>query len=122
LALRHANAGTYRIDPDGVVQSKYFAKDFTERYFPPTILLREFGAPTGTSEMAVETDHLDLKTYAFEDALRPNLHFTLVLDVKPKPGMHVYAPGVEHYTPSVLRSTDRHTTLSAQQNIRSRKS
>jgi len=33
------NPGTYRVNPDGVVQSKYFAQDFTERYFTPTILL-----------------------------------------------------------------------------------
>jgi peroxiredoxin len=97
-----ANPGAYLVAPDGIVKSKYFARDFTERYATPTILLREFGSVSGAREAAVSTDYLDLKAYSTKDLARPNLHLTLLVDVDLKPNMHVYAPGVEHYIPISL--------------------
>ena len=91
--------GTYRVNADGIVQSKYFAKDFEDRYSAPTILLREFGSVAGTREAVVKTDYLELRYYSTMDVVRPNVHITLVGDFDLKPKMHVYAPGVQHYIP-----------------------
>ena len=91
--------GTFIVDQNGIVRSKYFEDHYRDRYSAPTILLREFGSPAGTRETAVQTAHLELKYYATRDLARPNLRFTLVADVQLKPKMHVYAPGVQNYIP-----------------------
>jgi AhpC/TSA family protein/cytochrome c biogenesis DsbD-like protein len=104
--------GTYRVNEDGIVQSKYFAADFQERYSAPTILLQEFGSVAGTRQTEVKTDYFELKYYSTLDVVRPNVHFTLVADFDLKPKMHVYAPGVEHYIPINLE-LDRSTYYSS---------
>lgn len=91
--------GTFVVDRDGVVRSKYFESRYQERYSAPSILLREFGSASGTRETAVNTNHLELKYYSTRDVVRPGLRFTLVADVALKPKMHVYAPGVRDYIP-----------------------
>jgi DsbC/DsbD-like thiol-disulfide interchange protein len=46
--------------------------------------------------------HLDLTTYASDPAIAPGNHFSLVLDIKPGSGIHVYAPGAKSYRPITL--------------------
>ena len=46
-----------------------------------------------------ETKHLEITTAASNDIARPGLRIALSLDVELKPGMHVYAPGVQGYIP-----------------------
>jgi DsbC/DsbD-like thiol-disulfide interchange protein len=41
--------------------------------------------------------HLDLTTYPSDPAIAPGNRFSLVLDIKPGPGIHVYAPGAKGY-------------------------
>ena len=94
-----ANPGTYRVNAEGIVESKYFLEDAHERYSAPTVLLREFGSVAGTRETVVNNNHLALKYYSTRDVLRPDVRFTLAADFDLKPKMHVYAPGVEHYIP-----------------------
>ena len=91
--------GTFIVDANGIVRSKYFEDKYQERYSAPTILLTEFGSAAGTRETLVSTDHLDLKYYSTKDPIRPNLRFTLAADFDLKPKMHVYAPGVKGYIP-----------------------
>ena len=94
--------GTYMVNADGVVRSKYFLADGIERYSTPTVLLREFGSVQGTRETVVNTDRLELKYYATRDVLRAALRFTLVLDFNLKAKVHVYAPAAQHYIPISL--------------------
>ena len=97
------NPGTYMVNADGTVKSKYFLADNgIERYSTPTVLLREFGSVEGTRETVVNTDRLELKYYATRDVLRAALRFTLVLDFNLKAKVHVYAPGAQHYIPVSL--------------------
>jgi len=91
--------GTFFVDSNGVVQSKYFEDSYAERYTTPTILLSEFGSISGTRETTVRTDHLELKYYATRDVVRPSLRITLVADLQLPPQMHVYAPEVQNYIP-----------------------
>ena len=48
---------------------------------------------------ASETKHLIITTAASNDIARPGLRIALSLDIELKPGMHLYAPGVEGYIP-----------------------
>jgi hypothetical protein len=91
--------GTFIVDQNGVVKSKYFEDSYRDRVSAPTILLREFGSAAGTRETAVRTNHLEMKYHSTRDIVRPNLRFTLVADFQLQPKMHVYAPSVQGYIP-----------------------
>jgi len=91
--------GTFIVDHNGVVISKYFESQYQDRYSAPTILAREFGSPAGTRETSVKTAHLEMKSYVTRDVVRPNLRFTVVANIELKPKMHVYAPGVADFIP-----------------------
>jgi DsbC/DsbD-like thiol-disulfide interchange protein len=49
------------------------------------------------AKMPIETAHLLLGVSAGAPAVAPGGKTTLVLEVTPKPGMHVYAPGQDGY-------------------------
>ena len=87
--------GTYVVDANAVVQSKYFEDDYTERYSAASILTREFGVD-GAEKTKVETPHLTLTTSASDATFSPGRRIALVAEVELKPGLHVYAPGVEY--------------------------
>ena len=91
--------GTFIVDQNGVVKSKYFEDSFRDRVSAPSILLREFGSAAGTRETAVRTNHLEMKYHSTRDTVHPNLRFTLVSDFMLPEKMHVYAPTVENYIP-----------------------
>ena len=105
--------GTFIVDREGVVRSKYFeTQGLQDRYSAPTILLQEGGSVSGTRQTVVSTDHLELKYYSTQDVVVPQLRFTLVADFTLKPQMHVYAPGVQHYIPIRLElDSSPHYTL-----------
>ena len=46
---------------------------------------------------AVATDHLDIRTYPSESSVAAGTRFSIVVDVTPKPRIHVYAPGAASY-------------------------
>ena len=68
----------------------------------------------GTDRTAtrIDTDHLEALAYATDVVVAPGNRFSLVVDVTPKPDMHVYAPGDHTYqviglrldTPEFLRA------------------
>jgi hypothetical protein len=90
--------GTYIINEKGIVTAKYFEEDYRERYSAASILTHEFGAD-GVEKKTVETPHLTLTTSASDATLAPGRHITLIVEIDPKPKMHVYAPGVQGYIP-----------------------
>ena len=91
--------GTFIVDAQGVVKSKYFEDRYQDRYSTPTILLKEFGSVAGTKETVVKTDYLEMRYYPTSDTARPNLRLTLVADFVLPPKMHVYTPEVKNYIP-----------------------
>lgn len=86
--------GTYIIDEHGVVKAKYFEDDHRERFTAASILVHQFGQD-GSVKTTVEAPHIQLNYSASDAALSPGGTSTLILDIDLKPGMHVYAPGVE---------------------------
>lgn len=91
--------GTFIINPNGTVASKYFEEDFRERYTSSDILVRQFGVEPGSPQETTETKHLRLSASASRTTVDPGQWIALVMDIDLKPGMHVYAPGVEGYIP-----------------------
>ena len=87
--------GVYVLDEKGVVKSKYFEDDYTERYSAASILTHEFNAD-GVQKTTTETPHLKLTTSASDTKFAPGRRITLIAEMDLKPGLHVYAPGVEY--------------------------
>jgi DsbC/DsbD-like thiol-disulfide interchange protein len=79
--------------------SKFFEDDYKDRVSTADILARQFGSTVDAARGAAETKHLQITTAASNDIARPGLRIALSLDIELKPGMHVYAPGVQGYIP-----------------------
>ena len=88
--------GTFVVDRQGRVTSRFFEDYYRERTTTANILLRTGvgGAVRGTQ---IATDHLDLRTYPSDQTIALGHRFSLAVDVTPKKGMHVYAPGAKNY-------------------------
>ena len=56
----------------------------------------------GVEATRASTNHLSLVASASDALVAPGTRFSLVLDITPKPRMHVYAPGATDYQPIVL--------------------
>ncbi len=90
--------GTYVINEKGIVTAKYFDDDYRERFSAASMLTREFGEG-GAEKTTVENAQIKLTYYASDAMLAPGHRTALVLEVEPKPKMHLYAPGVDRYIP-----------------------
>ena len=89
------NPGAYLIDEKGVVQEKFFEEKYSDRFTAGHVLVRAFGRDADGSRVEQETDHLYLTSSASDELVRAGNRVALVATVDLKPGMHVYAPGVE---------------------------
>ncbi len=97
--------GTFLLDPDGRVRERYFEPSYQERFTVSSIAVRLGDPIEGTDRAAVrvETGHLTAEAWATDDVVAPGNRFSLVVDVTPKPEMHVYAPGDHTYRVIRLR-------------------
>jgi peroxiredoxin len=89
--------GTFMIDRRGRVTSRFFEDFYRERSTASSIMLQlgTAGAPVQATQ--VSTDHLELRTYPSDASVALGSRFSLALDITPKRGMHVYAPGASNY-------------------------
>jgi len=98
--------GTFVVDTNGIVIAKYFEDDYTERYTSADILIKQFGAEASAAHSTIEAKHLRISASSSTAVVRPGQRIVLVLDIELKPGIHVYAPGVEGYIPIDLAIGD----------------
>jgi hypothetical protein len=91
--------GTFVLDSTGVITAKYFEDDYRERYTSADILTHQFGVRPAAGESEVEGKQLKLMATASNSMVAAGQRVSLALAIELKPGMHVYAPGVEGYIP-----------------------
>jgi peroxiredoxin len=89
--------GTFLINRTGTVTSRFFEEAYQERNTVSTIMIALGNAKTPASANRIEMDHLDVTTYVSDETVAPGSLFSVVFDVKPKAGIHVYAPGAKEY-------------------------
>ena len=97
--------GTFVLDGAGRVAERFFEQRYQERSTASSIALR-LGEPLdggGAAETAVDTRLIAARAHASDAAVAPGNRFALVVEVEPKPGMHVYAPGDHLYRVVRLR-------------------
>ena len=89
--------GTFMVDRQGRVTSRFFEDYYWERNTVSNVMLRlgAGGSPVQATEAS--TEHLDLKAYPSDASVALGTRFSLLLDIAPKRGMHVYAPGATGY-------------------------
>jgi hypothetical protein len=90
-------AGYYLVNHDGVVTAKFFNEANNDRTTAANILVQQFGADAGSRQGKARTKHLTARWSVTNDTVRPGQRGALVLEVKMKPGMHLYAPGEHDY-------------------------
>ena len=88
--------GTFIVDRHGVVQSKHFEEAYQERNTVASLLVSRGVTPFGPAT-TVETRHLTMTAAISDDEVAPGERVSVVFDVTPQPGMHVYAPGKHSY-------------------------
>ena len=89
--------GTFLIDRRGRVTSRFFEEAYQERNTVSTILLKLGASGTSAAAQRISTDHLDVTAYASDEVVAPGSLFSVVFDITPRPGIHVYAPGATGY-------------------------
>jgi hypothetical protein len=90
--------GTFILDAKGVVTRRFFEASYEERDATSAILLELGSAPGGTATR-VQTRHLQATIAVSDRDIAPGHRFSVVFDVTPAPGMHVYARGQHEYRP-----------------------
>ncbi len=97
--------GTFMLDRQFRVTSRFFEDYYWERNTVSNILLRVGAENAPVEATQVSTAHLDLKAYPSDATVALGTRFSLALEIKPKPGMHVYAPGAKGYRVMALTIT-----------------
>jgi peroxiredoxin len=88
--------GTFIVDRDGRVKSRFFEDSYIERNTVSSITLR-VGRDTVVAGTRLSTEHLDIKTYLSDAAIAPGNRFSIAFDITPRSRIHVYAPGASGY-------------------------
>ena len=91
-----ALAGYYLLDAEAVVTAKFFNEANNDRFTAANILVREFDAGAEHQGKA-ETRHLKLAWSVTNPAVRPGQRVALTLEIEPRRGMYLYAPGEHAY-------------------------
>jgi len=89
--------GTFMLDSDGRVTSRYFEDFYIERNTVSSIVMRLDDEIEPVNAVLISTPQLELTTWVSEPTLAPGNRFAIMLAVEPNEGMHVYAPGAADY-------------------------
>ena len=90
--------GTFMINPQGVVTARFFEQAYQERNTVGSILAR-LGSNVDMPATKVTSPQIEITSYSTDSTVAPGTHFSIVLDIRPLAGVHVYAPGVTGYKP-----------------------
>jgi hypothetical protein len=88
--------GTFVVDRKGVVRSRFFEDAYQERYTAAAIL-STIAATVAGSPVSATTTHLTMSASISDGVAAPGERLAIVVNVTPKPGMHLYAPGKHDY-------------------------
>ncbi len=88
--------GTLIVDPKGVVTARFFEDVYQERYTAAAILATQ-GVDPGGTRLTGQTKHLTMSASVSDASVAPGERVSVVVDVTPRPTMHLYAPGRHDY-------------------------
>jgi peroxiredoxin len=88
--------GTFMLDRQGRVTSRFFEDFYIERNTTAAVM-KKLGVGGEVAGTKIATEHLEITTYPSDAAVAPGNRFSVALDITPRRGMHVYAPGAAGY-------------------------
>ena len=89
--------GTFILDRAGRVTSRFFEAAYTDRSTVSSMMVRLGTGSAPVAATKISSAQLEMTTFASDEEIAPGNHFSLIVDVTPRPGMHVYAPGASSY-------------------------
>jgi peroxiredoxin len=89
--------GTFILDRQGRVTSRYFEDFYIERNTISSVMMRLDNRVAPVAGTKLSTAHLEVTAYPSEPAIAPGNRFSIAFDVQPHNGIHVYAPGAKDY-------------------------
>jgi len=89
--------GTFIVDRSGRVKARFFEDSYTVRNTVSNIRVRLNEANVSVVGTRIASQQLDLVTYASDDGIAPGNRFSVVAQVTPHKGVHLYAPGAANY-------------------------
>jgi hypothetical protein len=92
--------GTFMLDSQRRVTSRFFEEQYQERNTAASILVRQGGNGTGPTITAANP-HITVKASVSDGAVAPGSRVTLAFDITPGRRIHVYAPGAEYQVVAV---------------------
>ncbi len=95
--------GTFILDRQAKVTSRFFEDFYIERNTVSSLMVRLGSTAAPVAATKFSSAHLDLTTYPSDANIAPGNRIALVIEVKPHPGIHVYAPGATGYRPITLK-------------------
>ncbi len=87
--------GTFMLDRDGKVTSRFFEEFYRERASTTTIMLKSGIGLSPIEAIQGETAQLSFTAYPSTTIVTNGTRFSLALEVEPGENMHVYAPGAD---------------------------
>jgi len=89
--------GTFIVDRNGIVTSRFFEDAYQERYTAAAILAAQPGGTGNTVASTTSNRQLEVTTAISSASVAPGDRFSVTAIVNPQPTMHVYAPGKHSY-------------------------
>jgi hypothetical protein len=89
--------GTFIVDRSGRVKARFFEESYTVRNTVSNIRMRLNDAAVPVTGARIASRQLDVVTYPSDSAIAPGNRFSIVAQITPHTGVHVYAPGATNY-------------------------
>ena len=99
--------GTFILERNGRVKSRFFEDFYIERNTVSGVMKRLGVGGDAVAATKISTEHLDLTTFPSDAGIAPGNRFSVVLEITPKRGMHVYAPGASSYRVVSVKIADQ---------------
>ena len=87
--------GTFMVDADGRVTSRYFEEFYRERNTTSNVLLKEGIGVSPIEAIEGSSPQLDFTAWPSNTGVSVGTRFSIAIEVRPNENMHVYAPGAE---------------------------
>ena len=87
--------GTFMIDADGRVASRYFEEFYRERNTTSNVLLKEGIGVSPIEAIEGSSPQLEFTAWPSNTSVSVGTRFSIAVEVRPNENMHVYAPGAE---------------------------
>ena len=87
--------GTFMLDRNGRVTSRFFEEFYRERNTTANVMLKLGAGLSPIEAIEGSTAHLRLYAYPSNPNISVGTRFSIAVEIEPNPDIHVYAPGAE---------------------------